>query len=117
MRIRTSLAHAWAASLAWHLLMLAAALWLMAHSRPVRTDAVTRDQTTVKLVWLAERGPGGGGGGGGDRSKEPPRTAELPGRDALTVPVARRPALDPAPPHPDAEPLQAIVIPVRSMAS
>src|SRR5712691_2807611 len=106
MRITTSRAHAWAASLAWHVLMLAAALWLMPRPRPVETDAVTRDQTSAKLVWLAEPGPGGGGGGGGNRSKELPRQAELPGHDALTIPVARRPAVDPAT-RPDAEPVQA----------
>ena len=117
MSIRTSLAHAWLASLAWHLLALAAAVWLMARPRPAAEDAVTRDQTPVRLVWLVEPGPGGGGGGGGSRSKEPPRQAELPGKNALTVPAAPRPAVDPQPPRPEPEPVQAIVIPVQSMAS
>src|SRR5881628_2296893 len=88
MRIRTSLAHAWAASLAWHLLMLAAAVWLMAQPHSAAAAAVIRDQTTVKLLWLPDAGPGGGGGGGGNRAKEPPRHAELPGKNALTVPAA-----------------------------
>ena len=55
--------------------------------------------TPVSLVWLAEPGPGGGGGGGGNRMKAPPRPAELPGRDARTVPAAppARPTPSPAP--------------------
>jgi hypothetical protein len=47
------------------------------------------------IVWIAEPGPGGGGGGGGNRSKEPPRKAELPGKDKITVPVLRPPTLQP----------------------
>ena len=117
MRIRTSLAHAWTVSLAWHLMVLAAALWLMARPRTAPGAAVTRVQTPVQLVWLSEPGPGGGGGGGGNRTKEPPRQAQQPGNNALTVPAARRPAVDPQPPRPETEPVQAIVIPVQSMAS
>ena len=40
------------------------------------------------MVWLNAPGPGGGGGGGGNRMKEPPRRAEMPGYDRLTVPAA-----------------------------
>src|SRR5580765_1185477 len=46
------------------------------------------DQAPPRLVWLSAPGPGGGGGGGGNRLPDPPRTAERPGHDALTVPVA-----------------------------
>ena len=117
MRIRTSLAQAWTASLAWHLMVLAAALWLMAQPRHVREEPATADQTTVKLVWLAEPGPGGGGGGGGNRSKEPLRPAELPGKNAITVPATPRPAVQPRTAGPEPEPVQTLVIPVQSMAS
>jgi protein TonB len=50
------------------------------------------------IVWLAQEGPGGGGGGG-NRMPEPPRRAELPGRDKVTVPANKPPKLDaPEPP-------------------
>src|SRR5262245_62118174 len=117
MRMRTSLAHAWAVSLAWHLMALVAGVWLMARPRPHREDTVIRDQTTVKLVWLVEPGPGGGGGGGGNRSKEPPQAAELPGTNAVTVPAAPRPAVQPRPVAPEPDLTPAIVIPVQAMAS
>jgi periplasmic protein TonB len=44
-------------------------------------------QISRNIVWLAEPGPGGGGGGGGNRSPLPPRKAQLPGKDKVTVPV------------------------------
>ncbi len=72
------------------------------------------------IVWLAEPGPGGGGGGGGDRTPEPPRKAELPGREAITVPVQKKPDLAPPPPPPEVEeppPLEAINIPAVNMAA
>lgn len=42
-----------------------------------------------EIVWIASPGPGGGGGGGGNKMPEPPRRAEAPGKDALTVPAAK----------------------------
>ncbi len=41
------------------------------------------------IIWLDKPGPGGGGGGGGNRMQAPPRKAELPGRDKITVPVTK----------------------------
>jgi protein TonB len=69
-------------------------------------------------VWLNELGPGGGGGGGGNAMPEPPRHAELRGRDARTVPAAEPRALDSSArsPH-DREPVPEVVIPVVNLAS
>lgn len=47
------------------------------------------------IIWTAAPGPGGGGGGGGNQQKEPPRKAELPGKDKITVPVDKPPAIQP----------------------
>ena len=47
------------------------------------------DEANEHIVWLNEPGPGGGGGGGGNHMKEPPKVAELPGKDKITVPVAK----------------------------
>ena len=49
------------------------------------------DRTRSSIIWLTQPGPGGGGGGGGNQMKEPPRKAELPGKDKLTVPVDKAP--------------------------
>ncbi|WP_239488773.1 energy transducer TonB [Luteitalea sp. TBR-22] len=80
------------------------------------------DDSEIKLVFLAEPGPGGGGGGGGNRSPEPPRRMELPGRDKMSVPVAPKvniepPKVDP-PKDPDPPPpVPQMNIPVQSLAS
>src|SRR5215207_5234346 len=48
--------------------------------------------------FLHAPGPGGGGGGGGNKSPDPPKKAELPGKEKITVPVAKPPTLIPEPP-------------------
>jgi len=57
------------------------------------TSALLPEEPNKNIVWLSEPGPGGGGGGGGNRMKDPPRKAELPGKDKLTVPVEKKPDL------------------------
>src|SRR5439155_14765115 len=70
------------------------------------------------IIWLNEPGPGGGGGGGGNRMKEPPRKAELPGKDTITVPVAPTPKLEaPQETKVEATPTQQLNIPAKLMAS
>ena len=59
------------------------------------TPAVIPDDISDRIVWLSQPGPGGGGGGGGNRMKEPPKKAELPGKEKITVPVERPKKLDP----------------------
>jgi TonB family protein len=71
-----------------------------------------------RLIWIAEPGPGGGGGGGGNRMAAPPKLAELPGRDKLTVPVAPKPVEAPPPKvEPEPPPLEALNIPAMNMAA
>lgn len=67
------------------------------------------------LVWLAEPGPGGGGGGGGNRTQEPPRQAELPGKEKITVPVETKVVTMPKPETPP--PLESLNIPAMSSAA
>ncbi len=69
---------------------LIALLVVVARSVPLSTFSPDLpDLTFYDLVWLPQEGPGGGGGGGGNQSPEPPRKIELPGRDKLSVPVAK----------------------------
>jgi TonB family protein len=74
------------------------------------------DNPSKDIVWLAEPGPGGGGGGGGNKMPEPPRKAEVPGKDKITVPVKETPKPTPEPPKPDPPPEQ-LVIPAQTMAA
>jgi protein TonB len=70
------------------------------------------------IVWLADPGPGGGGGGGGNQMKEPPRQAQLPGKDKLTVPVEKPPALEqPKPPKEEPDPIAQIDLSAKMLAS
>ena len=74
------------------------------------------DQPSKEIVWLAVEGPGGGGGGGGNKMPEPPRKAEVPGKDKITVPVKETPKPTPEPPKPEPPPEQ-LVIPAQTMAA
>jgi protein TonB len=74
------------------------------------------DTPSKEIVWLAVEGPGGGGGGGGNQMPEPPRKAEVPGKEQITVPVKETPTLTPEPPKPDPPP-ELLVVPAQAMAS
>ena len=81
--------------------------------------AVLPEDAPQEIIWLAEPGAGGGGGGGGNQMPEPPRKAELPGKDKITVPVLKEPE---PPPLQQAvaepEPIQPQMnIPAKELAS
>jgi len=60
----------------------------------VAANALLPEDPNKNIIWLSEPGPGGGGGGGGNKMKEPPKKAELPGKDKLTVPVEKKPSIE-----------------------
>jgi TonB family protein len=100
-------------------LLLAAVLFLPAFlpARPVVT-AFLPDDPNEHIVWLSEPGPGGGGGGGGNQMKEPPRVAELPGKEKITVPVEKPPAPTPTPPKKEEPELVAqLNIPAQTLGA
>jgi TonB family protein len=69
------------------------------------------------IVWLNQPGPGGGGGGGGNRMQAPPRKAELPGKDKITVPVTKPvPQVIPQARPSDTPPPPAFDIPAKTTA-
>src|SRR5438034_11171460 len=71
--------------------------------------AMLPEEPNNQIVWLSQPGPGGGGGGGGNKMKEPPRVAELPGKDKLTVPVEKPPKLEvPKEAKPEPNPLEQL---------
>lgn len=83
--------------------------------RPAALEFIP-DAPIKDIVWLAEPGPGGGGGGGGNKMPEPPKKAELPGKEKITVPVVKKPEPVPEPPKPEPPPEQ-LVIPAQTMAA
>src|SRR5262249_36981584 len=84
-----------AAGFAFQAAAVAIALILRAAGVGPRSRAATLpDEPSNQIVWIAQPGPGGGGGGGGNQMKEPPRKAEAPGKDKITVPVTKPPKLE-----------------------
>src|SRR4029453_6302619 len=76
------------------------------------------DTPSKDIVWLATPGPGGGGGGGGNKMPEPPRQAELPGKDKITVPVEKPPVIEPLKQPKDEPPeIEQLTIPAKLLAS
>ena len=81
------------------------------------SPAVLPDQPNSNIIWLSQPGPGGGGGGGGNRMKEPPRQAELPGKDKLTVPVTKPPKMEMQEARKEPDPVAQLNIPAKSLAA
>jgi TonB family protein len=81
------------------------------------TAAILPEQPNSQIIWLNQPGPGGGGGGGGNRMPDPPRRAELPGKDKITVPVIKPPALEPQQVKTEPNPIDQLTIPAKSLAA
>jgi protein TonB len=102
------------ASLVYHILFVAAIIYAVRYGSYHPTVALVPETDYSHIVWLNEPGPGGGGGGGGNRMKEPPRKAEAPGKEKLTVQVEKPPQLEM--PNAKEPPLEALNIPAKSLA-
>jgi TonB family protein len=83
----------------------------------VTTAALLPEQPNTNIIWLSQPGPGGGGGGGGNRMKEPPRQAEMPGKDKITVPVSKPPKLEMQEVKKEPDPVAQLNIPAKNLAS
>jgi periplasmic protein TonB len=106
-----------AASVLSHLAMGLVAFLVMRYAPEAQSLGPEPTRLPPDIVWLAEPGPGGGGGGGGNEMPEPPKKAELPGKEKITVPVEAKPAPTPEPPKEEPPPVEELVIPARTMAS
>jgi periplasmic protein TonB len=95
--------------------VLIAVLLTLYGPRPQTGQPVTPDRANKDIVWLSTPGPGGGGGGGGNQMKEPPRKAELPGKEKITVPATKLPEVAPTPKPPDPPAEQELTIPAKTL--
>lgn len=105
------------ASVVAHLAMAVVAVLIMRFTPEAQSLEPEPTPLPESLIWLAEPGPGGGGGGGGNRMPDPPKKAELPGKDKLTVPVEKKPDPTPQPPKVEPKPAEDLVIPAKNMAA
>jgi protein TonB len=107
-----------ASALSHGLVVVAILLFIRYAPHPVTTAAFLPDQPNQNIIWLSQEGPGGGGGGGGNKMKEPPRKAELPGKDKITVPVEKPPKLEaPQVAKNEPNPIEQLNIPAKSLAA
>jgi periplasmic protein TonB len=112
------IAPAFAGSLLSHLVLgLVVILGLRYNSSMATSAAVLPDQPNSSIIWLSQPGPGGGGGGGGNKMKEPPRAAELPGKDKITVPVSKPPKIEMQQVKNEPDPVAQLNIPAKSLAA
>lgn len=109
---------------AFHACLIAAAVALAAAGGTTVTAGHTpiqKPSDDVRLVFLAEAGPGGGGGGGGLKQLAIPARAKTRGEQQIGNPIARRlpvPAEAIAPPPPlAAEPFPVVVAPIAPAAA
>jgi periplasmic protein TonB len=112
------IAPAFAGSLISHLLLGALVILGVRYGGASPTSAaVLPEQPNTNIIWLSQPGPGGGGGGGGNKMKEPPRQAELPGKDKITVPVTKPPKLEMQEVKKEPDPVAQLNIPAKLMAA
>lgn len=92
-----------------------ASLYVAGKAALEATGIIQPAEPPIDVVFLANQpGPGGGGGGGGNRMPDPPKKAEAPGKDKITVPAAP-PELIQAKLEPP--PIDTINVPVQSLSS
>jgi TonB family protein len=106
-----------AASVASHIAMGLLAFLVLRYAPEAQSLDPEPAPLPKEIVWLSEPGPGGGGGGGGNKMPDPPKKAELPGKDKITVPVEKKPDPKPEPPKAEPPPAEDLVIPAKTMAS
>jgi protein TonB len=99
-----------------HAIFAAAMIFLLRGHAQDSTPSSSSHDWRPPLRWVDVAGHGGGGGGGGDNHPGPPRRAERPGHDAMTVPVAQERSLETPRTIRDAEPIEGVIIPARSLA-
>ena len=116
---RNRVAPAFVGSMASHAAMFLFAFLIIRFGSGVgQTAPILPEKPNDQIIWLSQPGPGGGGGGGGNRMKEPPRQAEDPGKDKITVPVLKPPKLEaPKEARNEPNPLEQLNIPAKSLAA
>ena len=104
------------ASVISHIVMAVIVFLVMSYV-PKRTPQAEEEMTLPPdIIWLPEPGPGGGGGGGGNKMPDPPKKAELPGKEKVTVPVVKKPEPTPEPPK-EEPPAEELEIPAKPIAA
>ena len=110
-------AGAFIVSLAVHGAFFGLAIYLAMNPTVRNTATQAFNDLNDQIVWLDVPGPGGGGGGGGNQSPEPVKQVELKGKEKITVPVDKPPAIEQPKDKPPEDPIQNLTIPAQTLAS
>ena len=102
------------ASIATHIIFFAIAIFIATYGPTPSALSPQEDRLPTNIVWLDQKGPGGGGGGGGNKMPEPPKKAEVPGKQAISVPVTRPETPKPQP-KPEEPPDPMMNIPAKTL--
>jgi periplasmic protein TonB len=113
------LGYSFGASVALQVAVVSLLIFLSRFAPPITEGMTLVFEPPDQIVWLTEPGPGGGGGGGGNQMPDPPRKAELPGKEKISVPVQKPVALEPPKQQPKDEPkpIEELNIPAMTQAS
>jgi periplasmic protein TonB len=110
-------AGAFAVSLAVHAVFFGLMFYLAINPTVRETATQAFNDLNDQIVWLDVPGPGGGGGGGGNLSPEPVKQVELKGKEKITIPVEKPPAIEQPKDKPPEDPIQNLTIPAQTLAS
>jgi len=81
----------------------------------LQATGVLPEDPPLEMVFLANQpGPGGGGGGGGNKMPDPPKRAEAPGKQKITVPAQPAESVQAKLEPP---PMPLVNVPVQAMSS
>jgi protein TonB len=117
-QLKSRWANALSVSFATHVVGFLILVFLMMMPGVAGPKAVVIDPNKYELTWIPQPGPGGGGGGGGNKQIEPPRQAQLPDKQKITVPVTKPPKVEPIEKPKEPPPkVQELNIPAQATAS
>lgn len=108
--------NAFGVSMAAHVGLLLLTLFVISRVPEIMAPAKASLDFAKDIIWLDQPGPGGGGGGG-NRNPDPPRRAELPGKEKMTVPAVKPPKIDNPTPPKDIAPQPQMTIPAVTAAA
>jgi TonB family protein len=107
------LGNAFSVSVVTHVAVVLVVLFVL--TLPGMPSPINPENLSLRnIVWIASPGPGGGGGGGGNKTPEPPRKAELPDKEKVTIQPPKPAKLEaPEPPKVEAK----MNVPIQPIAS
>ena len=100
-----------------HALFVVFALMLVHASTTGGDPGAALHNSSAKILFFEDPRDGRDGGGSGNQHAQPSRAAEMPGRDRITVPVARSVSLNLTQPRAEPDPIETLQIAAVTLAA